>query len=132
MARREALLSGQARGHSIWPGVRPFSVVRRGDPLVVRCKPCKEMCGNVANFIILITISYFCCCELNQISKRPNSGVSEGMGGVGSFLVEITPLFNLSHGRKCPFGSLAVPAQNQAQNNILCVNSGNSPDQALL
>ena len=65
---------------------------------------------NVANFIIFITTSYFCCCELNQILKRPNSGVFEGMGGVGSFLVEIIPLFNLSHGRKCPFGSLAPPA----------------------
>ena len=65
---------------------------------------------NVANFIIFITTSYLCCCELYQILKRPNSGVLEGMGGVGSFLVEIIPLFNLSHGRKCPFGSLAPPA----------------------
>ena len=55
------------------------------------------------NFIIFIT-SYFCCCELNQILKRPNSGMFEGMGGVRSFLVEIIPLFNLSLGRKCPFG----------------------------
>ena len=100
----------------MWPGARPFSVVRRGHPLVVRCKPRREMreCiilkKNVANFIIFITTSYFCCCELNQILKRPNSGVFEGMGGVGSFLVEIIPLFNLSHGRKCPFGSLAPPA----------------------
>ena len=49
----------------------------------------------------------FCCCELNQISKQPNSGVFDGMDGDGRFLVEIIPLFNLSHGRKCPFGSLS-------------------------
>ena len=62
----------------------------------------------------------FCCCELNQILKRPNSGIFEGMGGVGSFLVEIIPLFNLSHGRKCPFGSLA-PCPNFAPASLLTV-----------
>ena len=81
VVRREALLCGQARGLSLWLGARPFSVVRRGHPLVVRCKPRREMreCiilkKNVAKFIIFITTSYFCCCELSQILKRPNSGV---------------------------------------------------------
>ena len=60
------------------------------------------------HFIIFIT-SYFCYGELNQISKRPNSGVFEGMVEVGSFLVEFIPLFNLSrYDSKCPFGSLPL------------------------
>ena len=32
------------------------------------------------------------------------------MSGVRGFLVEYIPFFNLYHGRKCPFSSLAPPA----------------------
>ena len=55
--------------------------------------------------------NYTLCCELNQISKRPDSGVLKGMGWgwARSFLVEIISLFNLTHGRKCPFGNLPPP-----------------------
>ena len=39
----EDLLCGQARGLSLRPGARAFYVARRGHPLMVRCKPRREM-----------------------------------------------------------------------------------------